>query len=776
MNNKILLIGAAVLAVSMESCKDDQDFGNGALVPEGTEIQFGAGLVNPKSRTYYGSDDLTATSWPIYWNYEAGTQDEIFIYSPQALDGRNQGVYRVDCTTQDKSTESNVIRVSADAGVQASDATSYNFYGLYPAKFVQGPASNGVIKANLPGNQSVTFGGTRQDPTMTVVPAAEAGAREYVMKPNMDYCIMTGMNENMEVTADQKVTVPFTPFASMLDITVNGPDNNTVVMSRITSVIIEANAPISGDFEVDFNSGSPVLKTGDDASNVINIQVRGEDADGDPVGIPLMNGNTLNVKAFILPNSNVTDIKVKVVSQDMKTWTKTLHVNNGLLKPHEIHPVNLPILTMDNAKIDYSIWLSQLDPRIYITELSLPGSCMSFNTSANNVTGTNITQTADIAEQFNAGVRVFQAHCWLVDEPSNYDGSRPTFHIVTPTGGDTRKSLWDIVSALQTEMEENHGNEFCVLMLSDYMLSGTTFDMGNYYDRIRTLTNAMQTNNVLPESAITPNTTIEDVRGKIILKFAVNGAKANTDNDLAVRLNDVLYKLKTAGEVNGARCLFNMYVRYANSNVCYSPLTFGTMGSFEFKEAGSNILGSLTTMAQITSSTSGMNTAAAQEIINTSVLSAGLSRGTVGSAEALYNNANTLPSWADMMYVYSEQAEAGANYDASIANINHMISAINGSYDSETHNKFYMTYVGGKGNTGSSSHNVSNITQNFNGRWMTQIGTLPEKTTYGWVLFNDVTGSIYSNGTTEQPTTPTCITKVIENNVKEGYKLNRKRN
>lgn len=780
MNNKILLIGAAALAVSMQSCKDDQEFDNGSRLPEGTEIEFGAGLTEQKSRTYYGGDgNLNLASWPIYWNYETGTQDEIFLYSPDSPTGRDQGVYRVDCTAADKSTESNVVRVSDNPGVQTSEAQTYSFYGLYPAKFVQGRAENRIIKANLPETQTVTFGGTKEDPTMTVVPAGQTGTRNFVMKPNMDYCIMTGVSNDVTLTADQKVTVPFTPFSTMLDITINGPDNNTAVdngLSRITSVIIEANAPICGDFSVNYSSGAPVLELGENTSNTITIPVRGEDSEGDPVGIPLMNENTLNLKAFILPNTNVSDIKVKVVSQNMKTWTKTLHVNNNLLRPHEIHPVNLPILDLANAKVDYSIWLSQLDPRIYISELSLPGSCMSFNTEANNVTGTNITQTADIAEQFKAGVRVFQAHCWLVDQPSNYDGDSPTFHIVTPSGGDTRKSLWDIVDALQTEMKENHGNEFCVLMLSDYM-SGTTFNMVNYYDRIKTLTNAMQTNNVLPENAITPNTTIADVRGKIILKFAVNGARGS-DTNLATRMNNVLTKLKAAEQVNGARCLFNMYVAYANSNVCYSPLTFGTMGSFTFDNATAGWGGGMAHVAVITSSTPGMNTAAAQEIIRTSREGETLAGSSIGSAEALYNNANTLPSWADMMYVYSEQAEAGANYDESIANINHMVSAINSSYDSGTHNKFFMTYVGGKGSsTPGNRHSVASITQNFNQRWLDQINSYfaNKNSSYGWVLFNDIQGTIYTSNEANAPTTPNCITKVIENNVKEGFKLRRRK-
>lgn len=786
MNNKILLIGAAVLAVSMESCKDDQDFGNGALVPEGTEIQFGAGLVNPKSRTYYGSDDLTATSWPIYWNYEAGTQDEIFIYSPQALDGRNQGVYRVDCTTQDKLTESNVIRVSADAGVQASDATSYNFYGLYPAKFVQGPASNGVIKANLPGNQSVTFGGTKQDPTLTVVPAAEAGAREYVMKPNMDYCIMTGMNENVEVTADQKVTVPFTPFASMLDITVNGPDNNTVVMSRITSVIIEANAPISGDFEVDFNSGSPVLKTGDDASNVINIQVRGVDADGDPVGIPLMNGNTLNLKAFILPNSNVTDIKVKVVSQDMKTWTKTLHVNNGLLKPHEIHPVNLPILTMENAKMDYSIWLSQLDPRIYITELSLPGSCLSYNYSGIISDTYRITQGGDIAAQFNAGARVFQAHCWLVNEASSFDQKSPTFHITTNIG-DTGVSLWNVVQSLQTEMEENHGNEFCVLMLSDESISGSKYTLADCYERFLTLTTAMKNQNVLPESAITPNTTIADVRGKIILKLSINATSAD-NNNRGDNVNNALGALRNASALNGAPCLFNMFAGDVGSKAFYCELPYGQMGSFDYTPCtfvNKTLYGqSIITLPVVTSLRDGINTRAAQKIASETTTgnstSVSPNTGGAGNANSLYTSTEGKDFNIGMWFIYGEQANAGANHAAAIANINNVVSAIADTYSTDTHNKFYMTYACGKGRSATwpaTSYTVAEITGEFNGRWMDQINAWGSNVnrSYGWVMFNDVTGTIYTTGTTTQPTTPTCITKVIENNVKEGYKLNRDR-
>lgn len=776
MNNKILLIGAAALAVSMQSCKDDQEFDNGSRLPEGTEIEFGAGLTEQKSRTYYGGDgNLNLASWPIYWNYETGTQDEIFLYSPDSPTGRDQGVYRVDCTAADKSTESNVVRVSDNPGVQTSEAQTYSFYGLYPAKFVQGRAENRIIKANLPETQTVTFGGTKEDPTMTVVPAGQTGSRNFVMKPNMDYCIMTGVSNDVTLTADQKVTVPFTPFSTMLDITINGPDNNTAVdngLSRITSVIIEANAPICGDFSVNYSSGAPVLELGENTSNTITIPVRGEDSDGDPVGIPLMNENTLNLKAFILPNTNVTDIKVKVVSQNMKTWTKTLHVNNNLLRPHEIHPVNLPILDLANAKVDYSIWLSQLDPRIYITELSLPGSVLSYNQSSIINDSYRITQGSDIAAQFNAGARVFQAHCWLVNEPSSFDGVSPTFHITTNVG-DTGVSLWQVVQSLQKEMAENHGNEFCVLMLSDESIDGSAYTLAQCYERFLTLTKAMKDQNVLPETDITPNTTIADVRGKIILKLAINASCVN-NNDRGSNVNNALAALQNASALNGSPCLFNMFAGDVGSQAFYCKLPYGKLGSFTYTNCGYRDLTiqSITSLPTISVVSEGINTEAAQQIVNTTSINSILNvTGTAGNANSLYTTDPGDMS-TGLWFIYGEQANAGANYNDARNNINNVVSAIGAKYNQDAHNKFFMTYVGGKGNE---DYSVSQITQNFNQRWLDRIATLPANTSYGWVMFNDVTSTIYTSTTEGAPTTSNCITKVIENNVKEGFKLRRRK-
>lgn len=219
------------------------------------------------------------------------------------------------------------------------------------------------------------------------------------------------------------------------------------------------------------------------------------------------------------------------------------------------------------------------------------------------------------------------------------------------------------------------------------------------------------------------------------------------------RVNAFLNKVKSWSNLNGSKALFNWFTETAEKKLFYVPLVYGNVGSFEFSEA------SLSTLPQITSHTSGI----AYDVADMYIKRINFAVSTIweqGNADMTSKPSNMN---SGMWYMYAEQANAGRNYNTALGNIGRVIDAINDTYDQKTHNKFYMTYVGGCGATGLGNTNVSGVTSGFNSEWSNKISTLKGKP-YGWVLFNYVASDEVSRANIE---------KVISNNNDVNFKLAR---
>ena len=519
--NKIFstqVLALSLMALGFAGCEDDNTSG-GELLPEGTEFNFGAAVESNKTRTYYDPTDEAnpnATSWKIFWNYQ-DPLDHIYIYSPQAATGVNQASYTVNAS-KDLSDPAPVTK-DADAGVQLGTAESYNFYAMYPAAAVKAGSGQGnTLSATMPVAQTAST-----TETMTDNPVSELQTTA-----DMNCALMVATKTGYVPTTENQaqVQLEFEPFATMIDITVNGPDNNTQSNVRITSVIIEADAPIAGDFTYDYNTTA--LSFGTNASNQISIETMFDDAEGAKMGVLMGNESKLRVRAFMIPNPDVTSLKVKVVTSEAKTLTKTLAM--GHFQPKQIHFVKLPKINVENLDLDYTIWLSQLDPNIYISELSLPGSALSFNYLMSD--DYLKTQTQTLTEQFNSGVRVFQCHVNTVTQTSSIDGETTSVAIATSNGGNVTKddgtywTLGDVINALHNEMSGIHSEEFCVLTISDWIDGANTDKMSTLYTRLNAvLTKAGEMG--LVATGVNPNTTIGDIKGKVIVKVQLNGDYTN---------------------------------------------------------------------------------------------------------------------------------------------------------------------------------------------------------------------------------------------------------
>lgn len=770
MKSKILICGLLVAALT-QACDDDNS-PKGQPITQGSEIRFGAELKDETTRTFYGDETTNNAGtkvWPIYWNYGNMTADEVFIYSPQANSGRNQAKYK--CNAEAPNTEgvqnaASLSKINA-FGVQAGDADKYDFYALYPASLAKdGEATDNVIYGSMPYNQTAQFAGTATDPT-TVIPEANNTANTaYLTKADMNCCLMTGVKTGVDANElSNPVEIMFTPFATVLDITVLGPEGNTTTgenTARITSITItETNGKaIAGDFSIDFsNPDAPALKLGENTYSSISIDTRGYDKDNYLMGVPLQGSSqTLNVKAFLLPNTDASNLVV-TVNCNMEQFSKTITGQSATLSPKQIHKVKLPYLRLGEGTLDKTTWIAQLDPRIYISEISLPGSALTFNSQINSVTGTNQTQTLSIEDQFNAGVRVFQCH---INEDLNIATSSGA--VVNEQGTDTPLTVENVITKyLKPQMEGIHSDEFCVLMLSDYINNSSSAKFQKLYTGLSDLSQRLSQQGILADN-VGPNTTINDVKGKIIIKYQFN-ANVSTSTSWGATIYSVgttIQGISQWKDFNGSKLLFNWWTSNAGTNVQYAPLAWGDVGTAcslsSYDNTGDR------TKPTFTAGTGFLNSAASaiysgatwERYISNYYWSAS------GNANCSTKGRFTSP--IEMYYLYTEQANASSRG----SNISNTVNAIVSTYDQSAHNYFFMTYCGGTGSTTIASNmrnewtNAVGITISDNKvtNWGTKFTQIP----FGWVLFDYITEDNDAH-----------VDAVIRHNASENFLMNRDR-
>lgn len=717
MNKRFLIsiFTLSLMIIGLASCVNDNTTG-GKPLPKGTEFDFGTDT--NLSRTYYDPEDVAnpnATYWKIFWNYQ-DPLDQVYIYSPQAMTGRQQAAYTVHGV---KDQYSATATKNSEIGIQLSDANTYDFYGMYPAQNVKANSGSGhSLSATMPIFQTAST---------TEIMDSETNVGNLETTADMNSALMIAKEAGFMPSTQNnaKVNLQFEPFASMLNVTVNGVEqSNFNYKVLITSIIIEADAPIAGDFT--YNYETKAITFGENASNFIRIDTRFKDAAGHQIGVPMGPDSKLNVRAFMIPNPNVTSLKVKVVTSAAQTLTKNLNMNK--FTESQIHFVKLPKINASNLQFDYKIWLSQLDPNIYLSEISMPGSALTFSYKLNK--DYQKTQTLNLTEQFENGIRVFQFHVNTVNQTSTYDSGSTSVGIALPNGdpmprinGNGYWTIEDVIEALHDEMKGLHKDEFCVVAISDWIKYTTPIDkerkMKLLYERLNAVLKKAGEKGLVATN-INPNTTIADVKGKVIFKVQLNGSVTSAWSNL-----------------NGADVWMNIFKDDANTNVFYSPMPFGELPA-----------------------------------TNAGGLNASNLTGT-------------------MNFIYSEVADpVTTKYVSGVFNPNYnavykdgvkncatdVLAAYAKNYSSNEHKNFSMTYLGGQGieynNNGTKYYLPSQIAQDLNTIWLNYIRANTQNTTdvlrtkpWGWVMLNRV-------GTA--PTTSWCIEAVIRHNADPVFKHQRR--
>lgn len=615
MKRVYIYLGIALVAC-LNSCTDDSlDNGVKNPVHTGDEILFGSTLSDNanmiETRTVYG--DRTDTGVPVYW--EDDGSDEIAIFCLQSSQPADHLVkYNVTPETEDlnndgkpdKHQAASVTKVNtAEAGLQWGDPdTEHRFYAFYPASAVKGSAEeneSGKITANIPVTQQVQ---EWRKGTFSSNDTEFNDKTCYFGLPNMDYAYMYAYNAvtPSKVEDGSLIDLHFKNLVTVLDITIQGPESGDGVV--ITNVNVDAidghdDVILTGDFTCDIRAArneddgthevtatcTPIPS--DAVRNRISIPcyAKNQENDVNKGFITLKPGELMNVKAYIIPqdvNNTVTrqTLRVSVATLNGAPCRKTL--NTADVTPHKINRVILPKLVSTGT----NYWLSNLDPDIYFSELSIPGSFQSAATSADG--DADAYQGMELAQQFKDGIRLFS---FQTTEPGVGDTGDPLYlyyagkeqSTTLTTVANQIKDLVQNANLAEDNKNENK-NEFAVIEVwykqeasnyaPDFPLWGENYCRSRW---IRTISQRVQEWANTNDFVVNPSAdmTIGDLANKVVvlIRYADHELPSGVDPMSGYLDSNTNYNAVFLDWIDEKINMQQISVKFGNPNASESGLT-----------------------------------------------------------------------------------------------------------------------------------------------------------------------------------------------------------
>lgn len=524
------------LAAMLAGCSDDYLDSKTVLHPvqPGEEIRFGSQLTGDAeidgTRTVYGNRDKNGV--PVNWK-ESG--DTIAIFCPQSSQPASHLVnYVVKPDPNDPSSAATVAKLNpAAAGLQWGDAQEHEFYAFYPAHAVKetvdaGEAGQGqgLVRAHIPVEQDVT---SWRKGKMAVADNQDS-VTTYFGLPNMDLAYMYAYStvNRDEMGENSSVDLQFKNLLTVLDITIPGPEQGedpVVVTAVNVDAVNGANLALTGDFYCYMNDRNG-HQPGDcePVSDPTKVNNRIAISTYDPATkkfITLNPGEQLNVKAYIIPHTDeaigTRQLQVSVVPLNGAPKRKLLKTAD--IVPSKINRVRLPHLEPSGNETNY--WMSNLDPNVYFTELSIPGSHQSVGTE-DETNGFIYTyqryQNKDLETQFKDGIRAFSFQ-------TTYD-SRNQIEVFA--SGRTQGDLYTYLEQLATQLnkaKEAGKSDFAVVSIV-FKANGSHTDAGDWFNCLADVLNSDQYKSLpIYKGGIDANTTIGELANQIVLRIDRPGTK-----------------------------------------------------------------------------------------------------------------------------------------------------------------------------------------------------------------------------------------------------------
>lgn len=422
-------------------CQED------VVAPEPTLIGYEEGDVvftvanDPKTRTMYDDNEWDSkNSQSIYWgNYISTDEDKIKVYC-KAASQQPICSYKVNPQSIKNSVAESIEKLTLKSMQWGSQNEDHNFYGFYPAEMAGdafiGNTDNTIRAQVTPGQspkqykRSVNGGAIEVTTLQTIAANTTASLSNKTViygDPDMEGAIMVAKTTVPAGSTNFGKPVPleFNVMADVLDLTINGPikpnslggnagesdvERNYIKIRSVTIKNAKNGTKIlSGSFDINMQTGKVSNVSGNTSVQIITadegqyptLHVRQTVADENTVPKP-EEIDQLRLRAFLIPGqiTNLGDLEV-VVDTDCGEYKQTLENVNSFISG-KINPIKLSYFKTRGTPFDYSRWIGQLDPNIYISELSIPGSWHSSNT--------NNQGDVTLRAQYEAGVRAFEVH------------------------------------------------------------------------------------------------------------------------------------------------------------------------------------------------------------------------------------------------------------------------------------------------------------------------------------------------------------------------------
>lgn len=405
-------------------CTDEEKAGVLSGVP-GEAIQFSVNA--SQSRTIYEEegDDYAQIDWV--------NGDEIGIYCEQAVLREKEWLEQ---PARDGHSARYTVHVPTEHDHHGTIAPNgpmltwgvdnngvdlvHTFYGAYPYERIvwdkSNPASEGIFCMEYVTNQKCTINESAED---------FGRIENYVAHPDMKNAYMMARKQ-MKRTQDH-VLLDFDPIMTTLDITIEagGYEVATGIIQPLTITgvsVLMPNYLVNGEFRYHVENISNgdngaqnfgKLASGSYGGGTESVHIQFVNESKNKVNIPLSEGETINMMAFLppIPTDNTDGTKIKIHTAENFDFVATL--NGKLGAQHKIH-ITLPDIGPDTKT--NSSWMDDLDDNIKLTSMSIPGYVCDENTTGD-----------DIDKLLDMGVRAFDMEA--LSDPSvgwgKYDCTLP---------------------------------------------------------------------------------------------------------------------------------------------------------------------------------------------------------------------------------------------------------------------------------------------------------------------------------------------------------------
>lgn len=375
----LLIAGLAIVG-----CQEDEMGGYEPAAP-GDAIEFAVASV--KTRTAYVSDnqiDWTGGEQIRIYSDVADKKNQLGeTVTPGTAEGwTNNALYTVTPVTGDGEHQYHGEFTATNGEYLAWSALSdtHEFYGIYPDERlnIEGSTpSNGLFQLQFISNQACK------------VTSAENGS--YIAAPDMLNAYMVA--HNRVVRTENHVLLDFDPIMTTLDITIRagGYEVATGIIQPLTVTGVSVTVPNglggkdyftydatgilnSTDEGVSQGQGEliDVLRSGQPES----VFVRFTDENGNPMDIPLSEGDSIRLTAFLppIPDDKTVGTQIRVHTAENFDFSATLE--KPLQAQYKV-VIPLPDVKPDSHK--NTKWITELDGNIYLKQLSIPGAYCNEN-------------------------------------------------------------------------------------------------------------------------------------------------------------------------------------------------------------------------------------------------------------------------------------------------------------------------------------------------------------------------------------------------------------